>query len=146
MAGGYTEVFISFTWNRCLQESTEGIDCMESMPGVLRSVKIHATDKEPNKISQNQKLILNVTFHLCFSEKFRDDRSTVPAHTLTHSHTHHITHKNLACLWEETYSIRNKEAISFSLSIHCRKILATFPSPAGMSLTKLSLGRINYNN
>jgi|688.fasta_scaffold159104_3 hypothetical protein len=42
------EVFNSFTWNRCLQESIpqrisqRGIDFVESMPGVRKSLKIQA--------------------------------------------------------------------------------------------------------
>jgi hypothetical protein len=32
---------------------------------------------------------------------------------------------------------------AFSYFVHCKKKLAIFPSPAGMSLTKLSLGGKN---
>ncbi len=35
-----SEIFTSFTWNRCLQESIpQGIDYFESMPGVLKCLK-----------------------------------------------------------------------------------------------------------
>ncbi len=34
-------------------------------------------------------------------------------------------------------------SVSISCNIHCKKKLAIFPSPAGMSLTKLSLARNN---
>jgi hypothetical protein len=36
---------------------------------------------------------------------------------------------------------------SFYFGLHCKKELAIFPSPAGMSLTKLSLGgkKLNYS-
>ncbi len=37
--------------------------------------------------------------------------------------------------------------VLFPLAVHCKKELAIFPSPAGMSLTKLSLGgkKLNYS-
>ncbi len=37
--------------------------------------------------------------------------------------------------------------IAMKLTVHCKKELAIFPSPAGMSLTKLSLGgkKLNYS-
>jgi hypothetical protein len=32
---------------------------------------------------------------------------------------------------------------NFNYTLHCKKSFAVFPSPAGMSLTKLLLARIN---
>jgi hypothetical protein len=49
-------------------------------------------------------------------------------------------------IWAFPQLPHSKSSI-FSLStIHCKKSLATFPSPAGMSLTKLSLGVILQNS
>jgi hypothetical protein len=46
--------------------------------------------------------------------------------------------------WMRTFLVHCTVDVS---AIHCKKELAIFPSPAGMSLTKLSLGgkKLNYS-
>ncbi len=58
----------------------------------------------------------------------------------------HVSHSAISLLYE-LWRIRFRiiSLLMLLLQIHCKKGLAVFPSPAGMSLTKLSLGGKNLN-